>query len=72
MPPRSAKNAEADAWLEMSGAKLRNPSSTSSAQSSRPVGDENAHQRELREAHRLFTEIGAPIRAEQVAKELAR
>jgi hypothetical protein len=27
-------------------------------------------QRELREAHRLFLEIGAPIRAEQVAKEL--
>jgi len=34
-------------------------------------GDEAAHQRELREAHRLFLEIGAPIRAEQVAKELA-
>jgi hypothetical protein len=27
-------------------------------------------QRELREAHRLFTELGAPIRAEHVAKEL--
>ena len=25
---------------------------------------------ELREAHRLFLEIGAPIRAEQVAREL--
>ena len=27
---------------------------------------------ELHEAHRLFTEIGAPIRAEQVAQELGR
>ncbi|HSD11845.1 MAG TPA: hypothetical protein VLF14_12705 [Candidatus Binatia bacterium] len=26
---------------------------------------------ELREAHRLFLEIGAPIRAHQVAKKLA-
>jgi hypothetical protein len=34
-------------------------------------GDDTARQRELREAHRLFLEIGAPIRAEQVAKELA-
>jgi hypothetical protein len=29
-----------------------------------------AAQRELREAHRLLLEIGAPIRTEQVAKEL--
>jgi hypothetical protein len=34
-------------------------------------GDNDTRQRELREAHRLFTEIGAPIRAEQVAKDLA-
>jgi hypothetical protein len=27
---------------------------------------------ELREAHRLFLEIGAPLRAEKVAKELDR
>jgi hypothetical protein len=33
--------------------------------------DETTRQQELREAHRLFLEIGAPIRAEQVAKELA-
>jgi hypothetical protein len=37
----------------------------------RSIGDETTRQRELREAHRLFLEIGAPIRAEQVAKELA-
>jgi hypothetical protein len=35
------------------------------------IGDVVAHQRELREAHRLFTEMGAPIRAAEVAKELA-
>jgi hypothetical protein len=34
------------------------------------TGDEAARDRELREARRLFTELGAPIRAEQVAKEL--
>ena len=32
--------------------------------------DETTRQRELREAHRLFLEIGAPIRADEVAKEL--
>jgi adenylate cyclase len=34
------------------------------------TGDEVTRQRELREAHRLFTAMGAPIRAEQVAREL--
>jgi tetratricopeptide (TPR) repeat protein len=64
--------AEADAWLEMSGAKSYEPFlHVGRAELARLVGDENAHQRELREAHRLFVEIGAPIRAEQVAKELA-
>jgi tetratricopeptide (TPR) repeat protein len=38
----------------------------------RLTGDDPARERELREAHRQFTEIGAPIRAEQVARELAR
>jgi class 3 adenylate cyclase len=36
----------------------------------RLTGDEATRERELREAHRLFTEIGAPIRAAEVAKEL--
>jgi hypothetical protein len=36
----------------------------------RLTGDDAPSQRELREAHRLFLEIGAPIRAEQVAREL--
>ena len=40
------------------------------AERARLTGDEATRQRELREAHRLFTEIGAPIRAAEVAKEL--
>jgi hypothetical protein len=40
------------------------------AELARLSGDEAARERELREAHRLFTEIGAPIRAAEVAKEL--
>jgi len=36
----------------------------------RVVGDEVGRQRELREAHRLFTAMGATARAEQVAREL--
>jgi class 3 adenylate cyclase/tetratricopeptide (TPR) repeat protein len=36
----------------------------------RATGDEAARQHELREAHRLFIEMGAPIRAEQVATQL--
>ena len=36
----------------------------------RVLGDEATRQRELREAHRLFTEMGATARAEGVAKEL--
>jgi hypothetical protein len=64
--------AEADAWLEMSGAKSYEPFlHVERAELARLTGDEATRERELREAHRLFTEIGAPIRAEQVAKELA-
>jgi len=40
------------------------------AELARLSGDEAPRQRELREAHRLFTEIGAPMRAGEVAKEL--
>ena len=32
--------------------------------------DEDTRLRELREAYRLFTEMGAPIRAAEVAREL--
>jgi adenylate cyclase len=40
------------------------------AELARLAGDEATRQRELREAHRLFLEIDAPIRAAEVAKEL--
>jgi tetratricopeptide (TPR) repeat protein len=64
--------AEADAWLEMSGAKSYEPVlHVERAELARLNGDEATRERELREAHRLFLEIGAPIRAEQVAKDLA-
>ena len=41
-----------------------------SAELARLNGDEAAREREIRQAHRLFREMGAPIRAEEVAKEL--
>jgi hypothetical protein len=63
--------AEADARLEMSGAKSYEPFlHVERAELARLTGDEAARERELREAHRLFFEIRAPIRAEQVAREL--
>jgi hypothetical protein len=63
--------AEADAWLEMSGAKSYEPFlHVERAELARLTGDDTALRRELREAHRLFLEIGAPIRGEQVAREL--
>jgi hypothetical protein len=64
--------AEAEAWLEISGAKSYEPFlHVERAELARLTGDEASRQRELREAHRLFTEMGAPIRADRVAKELA-
>jgi len=63
--------AEADAWLVMSGAKSYEPFlQVERAELASLHGDETTRQRELRDAHRLFPEIGAPIRAEQVAKDL--
>src|SRR5262245_17044993 len=41
------------------------------AELARRLGDETARQRELREAHRLLTEMGATARAERVAQDLA-
>ena len=63
--------AEAAAWLEMSGAKSYEPFlHVERAELARLTGDAAARQRELREAHRLFMQIGASIRAAEVAKEL--
>ena len=56
----------------MSGAKSYEPFlHVECAELARLLGDETARRRELCEAHRLFLEIGAPIRAEQVARNLA-
>ena len=41
------------------------------AEFARALGDEASHARELREAHRLYTEMGADGRAQRLAKELA-
>src|SRR5207249_8259316 len=62
---------EAAAWLEMSGAKSYEPFlHIERAALARLRGDEATRERELREAHGLFIEIGAPIRAAEVAREL--
>src|SRR5262249_36246988 len=64
--------AEADAWIAMSGAKSYEPFlHVERAELARLTCDDATREHERREAHRLFTEIGAPIRAEQVANELA-
>jgi adenylate cyclase len=63
--------AETEAWLEMSGAKSYEPFlHIERSELARLAGDEAAREQELREAHRLFMEIGAPIRAAEVAKAL--
>jgi tetratricopeptide (TPR) repeat protein len=63
---------ESDTWLEMSGAKSYEPFlHVERAELAKLTGDHATRARELREAHRLFLEIGAPIRAAEVAKELA-
>jgi hypothetical protein len=41
------------------------------AELARLLGDEAAYQRELREAHRLFVEMGATGHAEGVSRQLA-
>src|SRR5262245_42750339 len=60
--------SEVEAWLKMSGAKSYEPFlCVERAELAGLNGDDTARRRELHEAHRLFLEIGAPIRAEQVA-----
>jgi hypothetical protein len=63
--------AEAEAWIERSGAKSYEPFlQLERAELARLTGDEVSREHALREAHRLFVEIGAPARAEQVAREI--
>jgi double zinc ribbon protein len=64
--------AEAGAWLEMSAAKSYAPVlHVERAKLACLIGDETARQRELREAHRLFAEMGATAHVERVVRELA-
>jgi adenylate cyclase len=63
---------QALALVERTGARTMKPFiGIDLARLARLRGDESKCQCELREAHRLFLEIGAPIRAAEVAKELA-
>jgi tetratricopeptide (TPR) repeat protein len=63
--------AAAAALVERTGAGSRAPLlHLARAELAAARSDLAARERELREAHRLLTEMGAPIRAEQVAKEL--
>ena len=65
--------ARARELIERAGAKALDPFvRIELAKLARRRGDEATHATELREAHRLFLEIGAPLRAAGVAKELAQ
>jgi hypothetical protein len=63
---------DAMALVEATGARAHAPCiHVERAALAHLVGDETTRQRELREAHRLFVEMGAPVLAEQVVRELA-
>jgi tetratricopeptide (TPR) repeat protein len=65
--------AEVEAWIRTSGATSYAPFMyLARAELAAAVGDAAGRERALREAHRLFTAMGAPIRAEQAARELSR
>jgi class 3 adenylate cyclase len=67
----SANVAQAREIIEETGAKTYEPFvRVELARLARAKGDDVVCEREFREAHRLFTEIGAPIRAAEVAREL--
>jgi hypothetical protein len=57
--------------VEKTGAKAYEPQILEErAELARFLGDEATRERELREAHRLFAEIGATGHAQRLAKEL--
>jgi len=63
--------AQASSLVGETGAKQYEPFiHLERADLARLTGDEPTRLRDLREAHRLFAAMGAPIRAEQVAREL--
>lgn len=62
----------AEALIRETGAKNYQPFiHLERAELARLEGDADARVRELRAAHRLFVAMGAPIRVEQVERELA-
>jgi len=64
---------EAADWIETTGGTSFVPFlHVERAELARLSGDEAGRERELREAHRLFTAMGTPIRAAQVARELGQ
>jgi hypothetical protein len=64
--------SEAQALVEETGGRSREPLiHEERAELARLTGDDATYQRELREAHRLFTEMGATGHAERVGRELA-
>ena len=64
--------AEASALIEETEARCREPIVHEiSAELARLRGDEATRERELREAHRLFVEMGATGHAERIAPLLA-
>jgi tetratricopeptide (TPR) repeat protein len=70
--PIEADLSEASSLVVETGAERYRPFILlEQAELARLLGDEAARRRELHEAHRLFSEMGAPARAERVAKELA-
>jgi len=64
---------EAQALAEETGGRSQEPFVHEVlAELAQLLGDETTHDRELREAHRLFTEMGAAGHAERLAKELKK
>jgi tetratricopeptide (TPR) repeat protein len=62
----------ASALLETTGGRAFEPwIAEARAELARALGDEAGRERELREAHRLYTEMGATGHAERLAKELS-
>jgi len=67
MSPGSTRNL---VWSQTIGRAVRSQSIGGRAALARLVGDPTTAERHLREAYRLFTEMGAMGWAERVAKEL--
>ncbi len=63
--------ARASEWVDESGARAFDPQILEvRAELAAALGDQASRERELREAHRLFTEMGATGHAERVGREL--